>query len=206
MKKLLTSDFKSTGEEYEKILEERSWKKVDSFDLKRWMLLMRFFKGGKLIDLGCLDSMIPYLSKLKYPSSETWGLDQSQKIINSLQNQYSMVKYIKGDIYKTMLPDKYFDYIVLGEVIEHLERPEEAIKEAMRILKPKGVLALSTPLNEQIELGAVDKDHHMWSFDTLDIKNLLHDYGYVKIKVIGSKFFPYKYHFPIIISWCFKHV
>lgn len=42
-------------------------------------------------------------------------------------------------------PDGYFDVVVALEVIEDLHHPEEFLTEAKRILKPDGVLVVSTP-------------------------------------------------------------
>jgi SAM-dependent methyltransferase len=42
-------------------------------------------------------------------------------------------------------PDQHCDAVVALEVIEHLDNPRRLITEAHRVLKPKGVLMLSTP-------------------------------------------------------------
>jgi HAD superfamily hydrolase (TIGR01549 family) len=43
------------------------------------------------------------------------------------------------------LPDESFDRVLLSEVIEHVPRPERALAEAARVLKPGGLLVASTP-------------------------------------------------------------
>ncbi|MFZ2152250.1 MAG: methyltransferase domain-containing protein, partial [Minisyncoccia bacterium] len=101
--------------------------------------------------------------------------------------------------------DGAFDYAVLGEVIEHLENPQGAIDEAMRILKKGGTLAISTPLEEAIEPGAVDAHRHLWSFSENDLKQMLSKHGEVKFSVVGSQFFPtYKYRWKTLFAFVTK--
>lgn len=166
------SVFNEPEEYYQKFLERKG--KPDSLDVKRWQALVKPFKGGKLIDLGCLDSMVPFMAKSKYPNSEVWGLDRVEKIVKELAETYPEINYTFGDVYNTNFPDGYFDYVVAGELIEHLERPTDFIIEAFRILKSGGKLALSTP-KEETE-GGIDGLRHLWSFSASDIRALARPY------------------------------
>lgn len=42
-------------------------------------------------------------------------------------------------------PDNSFDLITCSEVLEHIRNPERALREMRRVLKPSGLLLLSTP-------------------------------------------------------------
>lgn len=42
------------------------------------------------------------------------------------------------------MPDNTYDLVISVQVLEHLEKPETAISEMLRVLKPKGKLFLST--------------------------------------------------------------
>lgn len=42
-------------------------------------------------------------------------------------------------------PDDRFDLVTMLAVLEHLEQPEEALGEIYRVLKPGGILMLTTP-------------------------------------------------------------
>jgi len=202
MKRLAIKNI-NTPEEYDRIYQERK-KYPDEFDIKRWKMLIDKFKGGSLIDLGTLDSFVPHYALVKYPDAQVWGLDFAKKTIQELKKKYPRVKYIYGGLYRTGLKNEYFDYVVAGEVIEHLEYPERFLMEAFRILKPGGFLALSTPL-EETKAGEVDKERHLWSFSQEDLYTLLKPYGKVKIKILGSRYFPYKYHFKNIICYVKKY-
>jgi HAD superfamily hydrolase (TIGR01549 family) len=55
------------------------------------------------------------------------------------------IEFRVEDAQSLSLPEESFDRVLLSEVIEHLREPERAISEAARVLRPGGVLAVSTP-------------------------------------------------------------
>ncbi len=207
MKRLAIQN-KNTSEEYDGIFEERRKRGINLQDMRRWKILVKNFKGGKVIDIGCLDSMIFSFLVWKFKDVKYLGIDIAKESIAKMSLRYGdspKAKFEVRDCYDTKLPNGFFDYAVMGELLEHLEEPEKAIGEAMRILKSKGTLAVSIPLNEEKEPGAVDKAHHLWSFTIKDMTDLLKPRGRVKIETIGSRYFPfYQYHFPTLIAFCKK--
>ena len=75
----------------------------------------------------------------------------------------------------------------------------------MRILKLGGMLAISTPLEEEKEPGACDRERHIWSFAKDDLAMMLSPWGEATFTVIGSQYLPvYKYAWPSLISYCQK--
>lgn len=207
MERLAENSEANSPAAYNEIFLKRAEKGIDDFDIKRWKALLKHFKGGRLVDLGCLDSMVPVIAKKKFPKAECWGIDLANEAIGHMQALYPEVIFEVGDIYKTTFPDGYFSYAVAGEVLEHLERPADFIKEAFRILKPGGILAISTPMEEAIEPGAVDGDRHLWSYAPADIRELTKEHGIpLGLRVIGSQYFPkYIYHFPNMVIWVEKN-
>lgn len=207
--KRLSIENRNSAQEYDRIFKERQKREPDWMDLRRWKkLLSRFHSNfeAKLIDIGCLDSQIPQMAKKYYPQPEIWAVDIAKEVIEELNKKNSDINYQYGDIYSIGMPNDFFDYAVMGELLEHLEEPEKAIKETMRILKPKGILAVSVPYNET-EVGEIDKDRHLWSFSADDIIGMLRPYGEVEIEILGSQFEPeYRYHFPYLLAWCKKYV
>lgn len=61
------------------------------------------------------------------------------------------------------LPADTFDTLIAAEVIEHLENPRLVAREWYRLLKPGGVVVLSTPNNESIRslLSLVMRGHYV---------------------------------------------
>lgn len=61
------------------------------------------------------------------------------------------VQWIEGDLNHPLpLGDGVFDSIVSVEVVEHLENPRAVFREFHRLLKPGGVLVVTTPNQESL--------------------------------------------------------
>ena len=194
----------NSPEEYNRIFKENK-ELYSTFDFNRWNEMLKYFRGGSLVDLGCFNSFLTKIAKDKYKDSDIWGIDYADAVIAYMQKQFPNIHFMENDIYNLKLKNSSFNYATAGELIEHLENPRLFIKEAMRILKPGGVLAISTPL-EETGIGEIDKDRHLWSFSKQDIFDLLKPYGIVHFKIMRSERYPvYKYHFPIIVVFCQKY-
>ncbi len=204
MKRIQTKNI-NTSEEYNRIFLERENKSYSTFDINRWKIMLKYFRGGRLIDLGCFDSYLCQLAKERFPNSKIWGIDFADKVIDFMSKQFPEIKFIVGDVFNLPFEDETFNYVTAGELLEHLESPHFFIKEAIRILKPGGVLSLSCPL-EETGIGELDQDRHIWSISKQDIFDLLKSYGVVHIQILRSEQYPvYKYHFPIICVWVQKY-
>lgn len=190
----------NTGEDFDRILINRirEHKGLNTFDDIRFDDMNKYFKGGKFLDLGVGDSPVcPRLLK-KYPDSEFYALDFAKDLVDFLKQQYPKIKYACSDVLNTPYKDNYFDYIIAGELLEHISEPKLLIKEVMRILKPNGIFSLSVPLEEGNK-GRVDEKYHIWSFVRKDIQDLLESYGKIEIDICVAE------KHPKIIGFCFKN-
>jgi 2-polyprenyl-3-methyl-5-hydroxy-6-metoxy-1,4-benzoquinol methylase len=80
------------------------------------------------------------------------------------------IKYIKKNIFDYEDTNKY-DFIVLGEVLEHLDEPKEILVKLSKLLKPGGLLWITTPTNAP----ALD---HVYLFNTkVEVVTLINDSG-----------------------------
>lgn len=107
----------------------------------------------KVCELGC--GLSPFLHGTY--ALEKWGVDFSPQTIRTCMDKYPDVRYLISDATHTPFQDKYFDAVVAGEIIEHLEDPESLIKEMKRLSKK--LIVISTPILE------FDDPEHLWEFD-----------------------------------------
>ena len=100
----------------------------------------------KVLDIGGYDGVFAGLLLKKHPESTVYVTDIEIPNINH-QNDSKIIFKKCSDLNIGKLPFKneFFDVVTCLEVIEHLHNPDNLIKEIYRVLKPGGVLILSTP-------------------------------------------------------------
>ena len=180
MKRLSKNNINTPGES-ERIFKERWKEELHYIDWERFVQLARFYEGGKYLDVGCFNSPMPAELARDFPDTEIWAIDHADYVIKTLAERHPEVKYMSVDITKKFpFQDEYFDYVVAGEVIEHMEKPVELIGELARITKPGGWIAISTPKEEGMGGQNVSKEH-LWGFNADDIKDMLSPYGETKL-------------------------
>ena len=94
--------------------------------------------------------------------------------------------YIVEDVFKLNLPDNYFDLVIAGEFIEHLEEPEKLVKYMAKICKVGGRMNLTT-LNTQCEQAkARTYPEHVWEFEPEELVEMFNKVGKTQYKLVGN--------------------
>jgi SAM-dependent methyltransferase len=104
-------------------------------------LLPRGWESARLLDVGVGDG---YTIRLVKPSGQVFGIDIDQSMEDPATAKG--VDFRCSSAYGIPFPDASFEVITCVEVIEHLEKPREALEEVRRVLKLGGSLVLSTPV------------------------------------------------------------
>lgn len=99
----------------------------------------------RIIDVGCGDGAATHLVKLLDERNTVIGVDWSAMALAQARARGVLV--IQGGVDGGGLPlrDASADVVIMSELIEHLVDTDQAIDEARRVLRPGGVLLLSTP-------------------------------------------------------------
>lgn len=100
-----------------------------------------------ILDLPCGRGF--YLNMFRYVSKcRLIGADLDWDVIRKAKRNVGHLADIdiqRVNIYKMPYPDHTFDAVILSEVLEHLDDDITALKEAYRVLKPGGVVAITVP-------------------------------------------------------------
>lgn len=96
------------------------------------------FAAGRLLDIGCATK--PWKPILDPHVSGYVGVDHVDS-----PHQLEYVDIV-ADAYDTTVEEASFDTVISTAVLEHLERPQDAINEMHRVLKPGGHAIISAPL------------------------------------------------------------
>ena len=106
-----------------------------------------------------------------------------------------------GDLFATELPLGHFDAIVMGDVIEHLPRPGEALDRMAELLRPGGVVWMALP--DAGSLVARGMRARWWSvipthvqyFTRRSLRTLLERHGWTVLEIATApKAFSVRYY------------
>lgn len=103
-------------------------------------------KSAKLLDLGCSIGFSLSIVGQYFPDSTGCDVEASIVIVAKkfMKNQNLKIPVILFDGKRLPFPDNSFDIVTNIEVIEHVEKPKLMLKEIRRVLKPDGILHITT--------------------------------------------------------------
>lgn len=103
--------------------------------------------NGLLLDIGCYAGMFLKQMKTLHPFIEGCGVDyyEDNIAIARLLHPELSDHFYQMSVYSLAFEDESFDCVTFREVIEHIDRPVDALREINRVLRTNGHLIVSTP-------------------------------------------------------------
>lgn len=147
-----------------------------------------------LLDIGTADGLLASGVKERVPGiRRVFGLD-----LQSDQLKYNPFMVVSGDCCLMPFAADSFDIITAAAVIEHLNMPEDFLKECYRVLKPGGGLFLTcpAPFFEWVatKMGYLKYADHVARYGLSDLRVLCDDVGFRT--VMAKKFMVAPLAFP----------
>lgn len=153
--------------------------------------LFRFFKNNlpsptktkSYLEVGVGHGLFTSNMLKRYPGIDATAIDISEtsistakEILHTFQIETESIEFVYGDYLTENFKKSGFDFIIMGEVLEHVNNAPDFMKRTKKLLNAGGSIYLSTCVNSP----ALD---HVYHFKTIDeIRNLIrqHDLKIVK--------------------------
>ena len=117
-------------------------------------------------------------------ASEVVAVDRDEQALSYARKRYgsSGIEWLRGDAYALDF-ESPFDVVVSYETIEHLKHPERFVGECRRVLAPRGLYIVSTPLNTG---GPFVSVHHELEFSPAEFKAILGRH-FSSVEIFGQR-------------------
>jgi O-antigen biosynthesis protein len=153
----------------------------------RYAVVLEAVKGKVVLDVACGEGYGSSL--LADVAGFVYGVDISKEAIShaSLTYRRSNLKFIHGSVLKLDFADDSFDAIVSYETIEHLAEQEKMLSEIRRVLRPDGILIISSP-NRPVysEDSGEHNEFHVKELDHKEFDTLLHS-QFPEVRYYGQR-------------------
>ncbi|OQX61574.1 MAG: hypothetical protein B5M56_08685 [Desulfococcus sp. 4484_241] len=158
---------------------------------KRLGFIEKFLPGkGRLLDVGCGSG--EFLEIAKSRGWETTGIDISPVHRDKFRTHLG-IPLVVGDFNDVDFPAESFDAVTLGDSIEHMHNPRDAVKKIFSILRPGGIGYIRTPDISHIIPRLAGKRwiqlkplEHLYYFSRSTMRLLLENEGFNVITIRSS--------------------
>ncbi|HXZ29574.1 MAG TPA: class I SAM-dependent methyltransferase [Dehalococcoidia bacterium] len=153
-------------------------------------LVKKHNDGAHLLDIGCGEGFFLFnASKFGY---STKGVEPSQDAAAYARKEFGLDVEAKP-FEELRFAEHHFDVVTLWQVLEHMPYPLMVLKEIHRILKPGGMLVVTTPDIEKIPARILKRRWwcitrlHINQFTTKTLATILKNAGFKNISAVSYK-------------------
>lgn len=129
---------------HDSVLRSHRWRTAEN---SAGYLLPELSAGMSLLDVGCGPGTITADLAERVAPGRVVALDESAKVLTEAEAVFaerglSTVETKTGDAYRLPFPDDTFDVVHAHQVLQHLGDPVAALREARRVCRPGGTVAV----------------------------------------------------------------
>lgn len=142
--------------------------KIDTF-LLRLQQIKKYVPAGKVLDVGCATGF--FLEAARGLGYAPYGIELSEYSSNIARRKFGNDVVFNGKLEDSKFTPGFFDVITMFDLIEHVRTPSDVLADASRLLKPNGIIMITTPDNKSLSNKLMGrrwthyKKEHFYYFD-----------------------------------------
>ncbi|THG36414.1 methyltransferase domain-containing protein [Glaciibacter flavus] len=143
MSSQLTQRDEYTLGHHESVLRTHLWRTAEN---SAAYLLPSIRPDSRILDLGCGPGTISVdFARIAFAGSVI-GMDAETSVVaharaHAADVGVDNIEFLQGDVYSLPFPDESFDIVHAHQLLQHVARPVDVLKEAFRVLKTDGLMA-----------------------------------------------------------------
>jgi SAM-dependent methyltransferase len=146
------------GRYYRRLYETHWWWRARETAILAELRRLRPSGGwGRMLDIGCGDGL--FFDRLLELGLSVEGIEPAADLVSDDPARRGRIYVAPFDA--SFRPAAPYDLIVMLDVLEHLDRPTEALRHALSILAPGGVLLATVPAFRALWTHHDDINHHV---------------------------------------------
>lgn len=149
-------------------------------------LLGKVKDGDKVLDVGAGVYGACQYAKENGIDIDAYCVDQSYTARDIVEKMELGIKYELSDVLEIPFADNTFDVVIAGELIEHIENPQDLVDEIARVCKPGGWLTISTVDTKSENAKKKDYPEHLWEFTPRDLLEMFNKVGEAEHYYLGD--------------------
>jgi O-antigen biosynthesis protein len=162
----------------------------------RYATILDLVAGKTVLDVACGEGYGSAM--LSQSAASVTGVDISAEAVRHAVNTYyarGNLRYLEGSAIALPFEDASFDVVVSFETIEHLAEQEEMLAEIRRVLRPDGIVVISSP-NRPVytEESGEHNEFHVKELDFVEFDTLL------RARFPAVKYFGQRIHMGSVIQ------